>query len=251
MGGDQQGHGIAARSTGVWQLTADVNVARHLAASDFDWLALDAQHGDVDRRALIDLGRALGDVRANVAVRVPGVDPVWIGAALDAGAAGVIVPTVGSIGDAEAIVAAVRYPPEGMRSWGPFGDLWGSPSPSPDPATANSQVQCIVMIETRAALEDVEAIAAVEGVDALFIGPFDLSLSLGITIDDLLADRADDAPIPRIVHATAAHDKTVIAFAGDPARVPTFRAFGIHALAVATDLGLLDLGSRQAAELAR
>ena len=102
------------------------------------------------------------------------------------------------------------------------------------------------MIETRAAFEDVDAIAAVDGVDALFIGPFDLSLSLGMTIDELLAATGDDDPIPTIVASGARHGKHVIAFAGVPSRVPAFEAFGIAALAVATDLALLRLGAERA-----
>ena len=242
--GADRARGIHAPSRGVWQLTADVNVARTLAASGFDWVALDMQHGAIDRAALLEIGRALGDVGANVVVRVPGVDPVWIGAALDVGAAAVIVPTVGSTDDAVAIVEAAAYPPAGQRSWGPLTDLWGGIAP--DPAAANARVQCIPMIETRAALDDVDAIAAVEGVHALFIGPFDLSLSLGFAIDDLLAATGDDDPIPTIVAAAARHGRTVIAFAGVPERAPAFRAFGIEALAVATDLGLLDLGADRA-----
>jgi 4-hydroxy-2-oxoheptanedioate aldolase len=235
--------GIHAPSRGVWQLTADINVACRLAVAGFDWLALDAQHGAIDRAALIEIARALGD-DANVVVRVPGVDPVWIGAALDVGASAVIVPTITSVADVERAVEAASYPPRGLRSWGPLTDLWGGASP--DPATANARVQCIPMIETRSALDDVDAIAAVEGVHALFIGPFDLSLSIGMSIDDLLAATDADAPIPRVLAAAARHGRTVVSFAGDPSRVPALRSFGIEAVAVATDLALLDLGIRDA-----
>ena len=242
MGG--QSRGIHAPSRGVWQLTGDVDVARQLAAAGFDWLALDMQHGAVDRDALLAIGRALGDVGATVVVRVPGVDPVAIGNALDVGAAAVIVPTIGSAVDAAAIVEAAHYPPLGQRSWGPLTDLWGGDAP--EPAAANDAVQVIPMIETRGALEDVDAIAAVDGVDALFIGPFDLSLSLGMTIDELLAATGDDDPIPTVVASGARHGKHVIAFAGVPSRAPAFEAFGITALAVATDLALLRLGAERA-----
>jgi len=235
--------GIEPESVGVWQQTADVNVAAHLASAGFDWLALDAQHGAIDRAALLPLGRALSDRASNFVVRVPDVQPSWIGAALDAGAAGVVVPTVDSIADAETVVRATYYPPQGQRSWGAFGALWGTPMPAA-PA-ANQQVQCAVMIETAAALADVDAIAAVEGVGALFIGPYDLSLAVGTSLDALLTDGSPDAPIPTIVRAAQRHGRVVAAFAGDPARVPAFRALGVHALAVITDLGLLDRASAE------
>jgi 4-hydroxy-2-oxoheptanedioate aldolase len=228
----------------VWQLTADADISRRLAAAGFDWLALDVQHGAIDRATLIQIARSLGD--ANLVVRVPGVDPVWIGTALDVGASAVIVPTVRSAADVEAIVEAAHYPPRGLRSWGPLTDLWAAPAP--DPTTANAQVQCIPMIETRAAYDHIEAIAAVEGVHALFIGPFDLSLSLGTTVDDLLAATGPDDPIPRIRAMADRHEKLVVSFAGEPSRVPAFRALGIEALAVATDLALLDLGIEHAGD---
>jgi 4-hydroxy-2-oxoheptanedioate aldolase len=226
----------------VWQLTADANIARRLARAGFDWLALDMQHGAIDRAAMIQIARSLGD--GNFVVRVPGVDPVWIGTALDVGASAVIVPTVRSAADVEAIVEAAHYPPRGLRSWGPITDLWSASAP--DPATANDQIQCIPMIETRSAYDDVEAIAAVEGVHALFIGPFDLSLSLGTSVGDLLAATGPDDPIPRIRAAAERHGRLVVSFAGEPSRVPAFRAQGVEALAVATDLALLDLGIHRA-----
>ena len=84
---------IGPSSRGLWLMGNDVDLARRLAPTGFDWIALDAQHGAIDRSALVDLGRALGDVGTNFVVRVPGVDHSWIGASLDAGAAGVVVPT--------------------------------------------------------------------------------------------------------------------------------------------------------------
>ena len=236
--------GITPNSCGVWQQTPDVNVARQLAAAGFDWLALDLQHGEIDRAALISLGRALGDVGTNFVVRVPGVDRLWIGAALDAGAAGIIAPTVNGVDDAELVVRFACYPPLGERSWGPFGLLWGAAAPAAE--EANRATKRVIMIETADALADVDAIAAVDGVDALFVGPFDLALSLGTTVDRLLTDASTDAPLPLIVAAATRHHKTVAAFAGSPDRVPALRDHGIDALAVATDSVLLQLGAEHA-----
>ena len=86
--------GVAVTSRGIWTSTGDVDVLRRLAASGFDWLAIDAQHGPVDRVTLHAIGRALEGHGAPFVVRVPGVDPAWIGAALDVGAAAVVVPSV-------------------------------------------------------------------------------------------------------------------------------------------------------------
>jgi 4-hydroxy-2-oxoheptanedioate aldolase len=109
-------------------------------------------------------------------VRVGANRPDEIGRALDAGAAGIIVPLVNSAAEAAEAARACRYPPCGARSYGP---VRSGLRIGPDPGTANAAVACIVMIETVAGLERVEEIAAVPGVDALYVGPSDLSLALG------------------------------------------------------------------------
>jgi 4-hydroxy-2-oxoheptanedioate aldolase len=113
---------------------------------------------------------------------VPWNEPGVIMNALDAGATGVIVPMVGNADEAEGAVAACRYPPHGMRSWGPTRAALGASAYSA--AWANERVLCIVMIETEEGLDNAEAILAVDGVDAVFIGPTDLSLSFGVARDD-------------------------------------------------------------------
>src|SRR3954454_24900858 len=126
--------GLAEASRGVWAFTADVDLLRRLGDAAFDGVALDAQHGPVDRAALHVAGRGLADARVDLVVRVPSVDPVWIGGALDAGAVAIVVPSVTGRDDAGLAARASRYPPQGERSWGPFAPLWGGTAP--DPATA-------------------------------------------------------------------------------------------------------------------
>jgi 4-hydroxy-2-oxoheptanedioate aldolase len=232
--------GVAARSRGIWTFTADVDLLRRLAAAGFDWVAVDAQHGPVDRAALHALGRGLAGSGATLVVRVPAVDPAWIGAALDAGAAAVVVPSVNGRPDAVRAARASRYPPEGERSWGPFPPLWGGRAP--DAEAANATVRCLVMVETPGALDDVDAIAATPGVDGLFVGPFDLALALGTTVDQLLDDSAPGAPLPRVVAAAERHGILVAAFAGTPENARRLRAHGIHCLAVTTDIAVVDAG---------
>lgn len=234
--------GMAGHSRGVWTFSADVDLLRRLASSGFDWLALDAQHGPVDRSGLHTVGRALAGAGAAVVVRVPAVDPAWIGAALDAGAAAVVVPSVTGTADAVRAARASRYPPEGDRSWGPFAPLWGGPAPGP--AAANATVQCLVLVETAGALADVDEIAATPGVDGLFVGPFDLALGLGTTVDALLDDHAPGNPLGVVVAAAARHGVLVGAFAGSPGHAARLRRHGIHCLAVTTDLGVVAEGCR-------
>jgi len=127
-------------------------------------------------------------------VRVTSNDAGQIGRALDAGAHGVIVPMVESAAEAGRAAAACRYPPAGNRSCGPMRGLMLEGFEYL--ATANAEIACIAMIETRRGLDNVEAIAAVEGVDALFIGPVDLCYGLGIA-----PGKFDD---PAFVEAVAA-----------------------------------------------
>jgi 4-hydroxy-2-oxoheptanedioate aldolase len=234
--------GVTDGSRGIWAFTADVDLLRRLVAGGFDWVALDAQHGPVDRQVLHAVGRALADAGAAFVVRVPAVDPVWIGAALDAGAAAVVVPSVSGRADAVLASRASRYPPEGDRSWGPFAPLWGGTAP--DPATANAAVRCLVMVETVGALADVDAIAATPGVDGLFVGPLDLALALGTTVDAVLDDRSDAGPLARVVAAGRRHGILVAAFAGTPANAQRLRAHGIRCLAVTTDVAVVAEGLR-------
>lgn len=229
-------------SRGIWTCTADVDLLVRLASAGFDWLALDAQHGPVDRAALHGIGRALAGAPTPFLVRVPAVDTAWIGAALDAGAAGVVVPTVNGVVDAERAAMAARYPPLGDRSWGPFPPLWGGGAPSPE--AANDAVRCWVMIETPGALDEVDAIAATPGVDGLFLGPLDLSLSLGTTVEALLDDEEPSGPLARIVAAAARQGIAVGGFAGSPERARRLNAHGIPFVAVTSDDAVVEAGLR-------
>ncbi|MHA7264629.1 HpcH/HpaI aldolase family protein [Arthrobacter sp. TMN-37] len=229
---------IGPGSSGVWCFADDVDTVLALARSGFDWLALDAQHGRFDRRSLIDTGRALVGAGTGFAVRVAGADPAGIGLALDAGAATVIVPQVDTAEEARRAIGAGRYPPHGSRSWGPLAPLWGHEAPPP----AAAAPQLAVMIESAAALENVASIAAVPGVDLLFVGPFDLALSLGTTVDALLAD--DGGPLAAIAGAAAAAGRAAGIFAGDPGRARILRARGFDRIAVATDAGVIAAGAR-------
>ncbi len=236
--------GVADPSRGIWTFTTDVDLLRRLAVGGFDWVAVDAQHGPLDRVALHAVGRALGDAGVALVVRVPAVDPVWIGAALDAGAAAVVVPSVADRSDAVRAARASRYPPDGDRSWGPFAPLWGGTAP--DPAAANAAARCWVMVETTGALADVDAIASTPGVDGLFVGPLDLALALGRTVDGLLDDRSAGNPLGTVVAAARRHGILAAGFAGTAANARRLREHGIGCLAVTTDVAVVAQGCRAA-----
>lgn len=229
--------------SGLWSTLGEARTTAELARVGFDWIGLDAQHGHFDDRALRDsLARRTPD-GPRFLVRVLANDAGLIGRALDAGADGVIVPMVESAEQARDAAASVFYPPEGRRSWGPFQ--------APGTAGANVAPLCAVMIETRAGLDDASAICGVSGVGMVFVGPFDLSIALGTTVDALLADRAPHAPLPTIVRACKEAGIIAGAYAGDPDRARMLRECGFEWVAVSTEAGLLRLGAERALDAVR
>ena len=228
---------LTASSSGVWCSIGNSGVLGVLARSAFDWIALDAQHGEFDRRALIDAGRMLTSGRHSFAVRVGRVDAGEIAFALDIGASTVIVPQVDTAEDARTSVAAAHYPPAGTRSWGPLTPMWGLRAVEAKDAAP----QVAVMIESEHALSNVGEIASVPGVDLLFVGPFDLALSLGVPLDDLLDDA--HGPLATIRQAAEVAGIGIAAFAGTPERARTLRDRGFDCLAVATDISVIAAGA--------
>ncbi len=152
-------------------------VAEILAQAGFDWLFLDAEHGPFAPHQCLPLIQAAAPCPC--LIRVPAPEPVWIGKALDIGAAGIIVPRIDSAADAARAVACAKYPPRGSRGLG-LGRAHGYGASSEEYLRrANDDTVVVVQVETRAAVEDIEAIAAVAGIDAVLIGPNDLAASLG------------------------------------------------------------------------
>jgi 4-hydroxy-2-oxoheptanedioate aldolase len=232
--------GRVLEGRGVWCLDASTNTAITLALAGFDWICVDMQHGHYDQAALTDVARGLGGRGAPLVVRVPSVEFTAIGLALDVGAAAVIVPQIDTAEQAAQAVAATFYPPKGRRSFGQLAPSWGA-APA-DPEEANGRTACVVMIESASALANVDAIAAVPGVDMLFIGPFDLTLSLGSSIDIELADGSDGSAISRILRAAEAHAVSVGAFGANPTRARRFNERGIACTGWATDQWIMSQG---------
>ena len=163
---------------GGWLQLANAHSAEVLASLGFDWLCIDLQHGLIDYRDLTYMLPAIATAGTPPLVRVPWNEPYEIMKALDAGAYGVIVPMVNNRAEAEQAVSACRYPPDGLRSFGPIrAALYGGAGYADE---ANRQIACIVMIETREALDNLDSIISTPGVDGVYIGPSDLALALGL-----------------------------------------------------------------------
>lgn len=145
----------------------------------FDSLTVDMQHGVVDYQTAVGMLQAIASMPVVPLARVPWNDPTWVMKILDAGAYGVICPMISTREQAEALVAACKYPPRGYRSWGPVRAMLYAGGDYKD--HANDELIVMPMIETAEALKNLDDILSVPGVDAIYVGPSDLSLALGCT----------------------------------------------------------------------
>ena len=222
---------------GLWSVVPGSFGVEILARTGVDYVCVDGQHGLIGFDAMVPMLQAIGAGGSAPITRVPSNDPYGIMKSLDAGARGVIVPLVNSAADAERAVAACRYPPRGMRSYGPIraGGVMGTS----DPETLEKEALCLVMVETREALERVEEIAATPGLDGIYVGPSDLALSLGLpaTIEVLEDEHAE--AVERVRRACAANGVVagIHASSGEWAR--RHADAGFEMVTVATDASLL------------
>lgn len=237
-------------AVGYWVVTDNPVGTERLARTGYDYVALDLQHGLVGYAGMLAglmavdaAGRAVGLVRVEANLATP------IGKALDAGAAGVIVPLINTAEDAAAAVAAARYPPAGIRSYGP---MRSGLRVGPDPADANASVVVLAMIETPQGLANVEEIAATPGLDGLYIGPSDLALAVGASRpgDPAVATELD-AAVARILAAAQASGIVpgIHTPSGDVARQRLDAGFRL--VTVASDLTHLEAVARGHLDAAR
>lgn len=185
-----------------WLTVGHPLLAEVLAHAGYDAVTVDLQHGAVSDDELLPVLQALSTTDVTPFVRVAWNDPARIMKALDLGAFGVIVPMIETADDARAAVRAARYPPLGARSYGPTrAALYGGDDYA---VNADDAIVLAVMIETRSALEKVDAIAAVPGVDMLFVGPADLSQALGGPPGADFEDGPVPAALDRVLEASRA-----------------------------------------------
>lgn len=164
---------------GLWCTIADPLVAELAAASGFDWLMFDTEHAPIDAVSVLPLLQAAAAYPVSPVVRPGSLNAAEIKKLLDIGAQSILVPMIGSAEEAAAAVAAVTYPPAGIRGVSGVTRASGFGTVPGYHRQARDEICLIVQIETLAGLEALEAICAVEGVDAVFVGPADLAGALG------------------------------------------------------------------------
>ncbi len=155
-------------------------IAELLAHAGYDWLSIEMEHNGLDFAGVQQMLMAMSSTDCIPIARIPSSEPTYIQRALDIGAMGILVPMVRSAAEAESIVAMTRYPPAGRRSFGPLRASNYTIDYEGYFAGANDNTLVVLMLETQEAFDDFEAICAVPGVDAVYAGRFDLSLSLGL-----------------------------------------------------------------------
>ena len=229
---------------GTWIMSASPIVAEAVGCAGFDWGVIDMEHAPLDMAEVVQMLQALACTRMVPVVRVPWNDSVVVKRVLDAGAATLMFPFVQNADEAARAVASTRYPPEGHRGMAGMSraSRFGT---SPNYLTsANKHVSAVLQLETVEAVGRLEQIAAVDGVDALFIGPADLSASMGYV--GQLTHSAVLDQMSQAVRRAKEVGMPIGTVGGSPENVAQYRAVGFDYVAISSDLGLL-MRSAQAA----
>lgn len=235
-----------------WVSTASARVAEAMVASDWEAIVVDMQHGIIGYHPMVEMVQAVTRANLPAVVRVPLDDEGEIGRALDAGAAGIICPMVNSGRDAGWLAQAAKYPPVGVRSWSPVPAMAVM---GLDKDTylhgANAETLTWAMIETGPAVNALDAVLSIEGIDGVFVGPNDLCVSLtgGKKVDP--AEPAVLEAVEKIAQKTQAHRRFAGIYANTPELARRYAEMGYRFIAVGNDRLCLVQGSRMLLEQSR
>jgi 4-hydroxy-2-oxoheptanedioate aldolase len=224
----------SAKSVNGWCALPSPVTAEIMARQGFDLMTVDLQHGLIDYPMALTILQAIQALPAPVMARVPWNEPGIIAKCLDAGFAGLISPMINTAEDAQRLVQATRYAPLGSRSFGPTrANLVYGPGYV---KTANDTVVILAMIETREALQNLDAILQTPGLDGVYVGPSDLGLSLGY-------EPTLDPTAPEVLHAIAeiatrakAAGRIAGCHTGSPAMIRRSFALGFDFASLLTDV---------------
>ena len=231
---------------GGWLAIPSTVTAEATARCGFDYVCVDTQHGPLDFSDSVSMIQAILFGGSSPIVRVPRNEPGIIGKSLDAGAHGLIIPMVNTVAEAEQAVSASRYAPRGVRSWGPTVAGLRHDYFNWEPGN----VACIPMIETTEALSNLDEILAVPDIDAIYVGPADLSITLGLPPGNNDGEKAFDEALSFILERCAAHN-IIAGIQSTGALTPKRIAAGFRMVTVTTDLLAARMGINAELALAR
>ncbi|GMK54052.1 hypothetical protein CspeluHIS016_0106380 [Cutaneotrichosporon spelunceum] len=226
------------KGRGFWLTFPASSVARSILSTvkGFNWVLIDGEHGMIGERDYYELCNAVAQYGATPIVRIPNAEEALVKRALDAGAHGIMTPMCHTAEDARKIVAWNKYPPRGSRGYGPMfcGASFGV-SEGEYAEQADDALMVMVQIESRAGVENVEEIAKVDGLDVLFIGPYDLSKSMNVEF----GGEEHSAAIARILKAAHDNGKKAAIFCADGKTATKRFEQGFDMANVTTDIGSL------------
>jgi 2-keto-3-deoxy-L-rhamnonate aldolase RhmA len=227
---------------GTWISSGSPNVLDLLRNLSFDWFVMDMEHSAIGIETVGRMVQVLNGSQATPMVRVGGIDQALFKAVLDAGAHGVVVPLVNTKAEAELAVRYTKYPPVGVRGVAASKASDYGLSLAPYIRTANDETTVIAQIETPQAVQNIEEILSVKGVDVAFVGPSDLTMTMGL-VDDRSNPKVAEAMV-RVVEACADAGKAagVMATTLDEARLAVQRGFRF--ISLASDMKHLTVGAR-------
>jgi len=230
-------------AVGSWLGLCSPIAAESMAQVGWDWLVVDVEHSPVGFETMVNCFRAIQLGGAAPMARVPWNDTVWIQRTLDAGALGLVVPMVNTVADAKSVVGNMKYATRGQRSFG--GSRVAAYIDGDYRTWADEHLAIIVMIETIQAVENAEAIMAVESVVGCFIGPNDLALSMGLTPKDMGPGTQHEAAMMAVLAACKKTGKAAGKHCFSPAEVSQRIAQGFQYLALSSDGAMMARAARE------
>lgn len=235
-----------------WCGIDDPSVSGILAHEPFDAITLDMQHGPAQLGTAIRAVPLINAAGKPALARIPVGEFQNVSRLFDAGMSGVIAPMINTMEDARAFAASAKFPPMGERSWGSYGGLANSGlDQNGYLREANRFSMTFAMIETREAMAILDDILALDGIDAVFVGPSDLSIALtGGARVDATSKEVDDA-LAHIIARASAVNKPVAIYAGTPERAKAFVQMGARMVTIMSDTNMLRAGAQNALNIIR
>jgi 4-hydroxy-2-oxoheptanedioate aldolase len=228
-----------------WVTAPSAVLAGQMARLPFEGVCIDMQHGLSAFSDVVAMAPAIAAQDKPVIIRVLWNEPGLIGQALDAGARVIIAPMINTAAEAAALVKAGKYPPQGMRSWGGYAAVQAARLTSAAYlAEANRITMLFAMVETQGALDNLDAIASTPGLDGLFVGPNDLSISLGFGLGADTTTPKIEAALKKVIAAAKGNGLVPGIFGGSPEACRRYVDRGFRFIAAATDVNMLAAGAK-------